>query len=431
MSTPSLTPASTVSAKKLSSTGVVSDVASAVSYGVYNNDNNFLSGAADQVKFVYNRLGGNMLDIEIEASNVYDSYEAAVLEYSRIINNHQAKNVLSSFLGTSTGTFDHHGELTGPLSASLSGSNPATFYPRFTFHIADRASLNFSEQTKLNGTLTHYSASIQMKENIQQYDLQDAIDSAASSSSELFSQEYKNSKNKRINITRVYFRSPSSVWRFYGYYGGLSVVGNLNTYGQFSDDSTFEVVPVWQNKLQAIMYETNLYTRASHYSYELRNNIIKLYPPPPRYGSGLGSGGEKLWFEFTFSKKDPLEDAISGTSETKGVNNINSLPFANIAYSNINSMGKDWIKWYSLALCKETLGQVRSKLASLPIPGNEITLNGPALLAEAKEEKQILRDSLIKDLDELVYKKLAETEAEIAENAEKVKQKVPLPLFIG
>jgi hypothetical protein len=51
------------------------------------------------------------------------------------------------------------------------------------------------------------------------------------------------------------------MWRFYGYYGGFSVVGNLRTYGQYADDSTFEIVPTWQNKLQAMAYEDALWTR--------------------------------------------------------------------------------------------------------------------------------------------------------------------------
>ena len=44
------------------------------------------------------------------------------------------------------------------------------------------------------------------------------------------------------------------MWRFYGYYGGLNAVGNLSNYGQYSDDSTFEVIPTWQNKMQAMMF---------------------------------------------------------------------------------------------------------------------------------------------------------------------------------
>ena len=42
------------------------------------------------------------------------------------------------------------------------------------------------------------------------------------------------------------------MWRFYGYYGGLNVTGDMTTYGQYADDSSFQVIPVWQNKIQAI-----------------------------------------------------------------------------------------------------------------------------------------------------------------------------------
>ena len=67
-------------------------------------------------------------------------------------------------------------------------------------------------------------------------------------------------------------KSPRAMWRFYGYYGGFSVLGNMRTYGQYADDSTFELVPVWQNKLQAMAYEAAIWTRTSHYSYEIKNN---------------------------------------------------------------------------------------------------------------------------------------------------------------
>ena len=54
----------------------------------------------------------------------------------------------------------------------------------------------------------------------------------------------------RINVRRVYYRTPHAMWRFYGYYGGMNAVGNLSTYGMYADDSTFEVIPAWQNKLR-------------------------------------------------------------------------------------------------------------------------------------------------------------------------------------
>ena len=107
-----LSPKSTNSAVVLTSTGSSTQVLSSLAYGIYTSDN-FVSGAVDQVAYVYNKLGGNILDLEITTTNIYNAYEEAVLEYSYLINTHQAKNVLSDFLGNSTGSFDQDGELTG------------------------------------------------------------------------------------------------------------------------------------------------------------------------------------------------------------------------------------------------------------------------------------------------------------------------------
>ena len=63
---------------------------------------------------------------------------------------------------------------------------------------------------------------------------------------------------KRVKIRDVFYVTPRQMWRFYGYYGGLNVVGDYHTYGQYADDSTFQVIPAWQNKAQAIAYEDHL-----------------------------------------------------------------------------------------------------------------------------------------------------------------------------
>ena len=110
---------------------------------------------------------------------------------------------------------------------------------------------------------------------------------------------------------------------------------------------------------------------------------------------------------------------------------MNSLPFPNMPYENINSIGKQWIRRFALSLSKETLGQVRSKLASIPIPGNEITLNGPSLISEAKEEQTALRDELKTVLDELVYGKLAEGDAAMQGSLNEVFKTIPHGIYVG
>ncbi len=94
-----LQPSSQTSALVLPSTGTHSDVAGVLAYGIYSGSANFISGAVDQVTYVYNKLGGNVLDLEIQPDNVYNAYEEACLEYSYLVNTHQAKNVLSDMLG--------------------------------------------------------------------------------------------------------------------------------------------------------------------------------------------------------------------------------------------------------------------------------------------------------------------------------------------
>ena len=215
------------------------------------------------------------------------------------------------------------------------------------------------------------------------------------------------------------------MWRFFGYYGGINAIGNLSTYGMYADDSTFEVIPAWQNKLQAISYEDHLYTRTSHYSYEIIDNMLRIFPTPDNVSP------EKFWFKFAIDGGgSPFTgDAASGQ---EGVNNMNTLPFQNIPYDNINSMGKQWIRRFSLALCKEVLGQVRGKFGgTVPIPGETVNLNASDLLSQAKEEQAALREELNKILEETVYSKLIETDKGMIDNQNAIISATPLKIFVG
>ena len=60
----------------------------------------------------------------------------------------------------------------------------------------------------------------------------------------------------------------------------VGTVGNMSTYGMYADDSTFELVPAWQNILQAYAYEEDLNVRASHWSYKINNNYLRIFPTP-------------------------------------------------------------------------------------------------------------------------------------------------------
>jgi hypothetical protein len=417
MSYPKLSPISQTSAVVLPSTGNIANVAANLPFGVYSNNNNFLSGASDQVFFTYKMLGGDVLDIELTEDNVYSAYETAVLEYSYVVNIHQAKNVLSDVLGNATSSFDHDGEV-------KEGQSISTILPSFDIGYIKQIANKASEEANVGGNLMHYSASIDLVSGQQDYNLQKIIYNQSLSSGSAF---HGLVEGKRLSIRKVYYKTPRAMWRFYGYYGGLNTVGNLSTYGQYADDSTFEIIPAWQNKLQAMSYEDNIYIRISHYSYDIRDNILRLFPFPEAEIT-------KMWVEFVIPGNSYDIDTAGGVpidSNKKGVNNMNTLPFANIPYDNINSIGKQWIRRYALAISKEMLGQVRSKFATVPIPGESINLNGGELLSQAKEEQNALKEELKTVLAEMTYDKLAETTAGMMDSAGKVLEKFPLNIFVG
>lgn len=419
MSLPTLTPSSTLSAVVLPVTGALTNVNSAVPYKIYSAEGSalysghFLSGAVDQVSYVYKKLGGDILDIELTEGNVYAAYEEAVLEYSYLINVHQATNMLGDSLGSTTGSFDSKGLImSGALSSSLDKDHVALRFPKFDYGMSRNISEGVSADIGL-GHSVQYSASFDITQGVQDYDLQSIISTSAKFSGSV--------GDKRILIKKVYYKTPHAMWRFFGYYGGLNVVGNLSNYGQFSDDSTFQLVPAWQNKSQALAFEDAIYTRMSHYSYELRDNKLRLYPIP------YTGGPTKMYVEFSV----PADSWDRTDSKTKGVNNMNTLPIGNLPFVSINSIGKQWIRRFALAICKEMLGQVRSKFGSVPIPGDNVTLNGAALISEGKDEQTKLRDELKTTLAELTYQKIAEQESAMMETAGKTLEKVPYYIYVG
>jgi len=436
MATPTLTPSQTTNAIALPQTASLSDVTStSLPFNIYNDDtsplysDDFITGAVDQVAYTYKKLGGDVLDLELTKENVFASYEESVLEYSYILNIHQAKNVLGDMLGNTTGTFNHDGNLIneGSLSSSLgefgqSGHKHASLsYPSFRFEYSKKVGLGVGAAIGVGGDETEYSASFDTEDGVQDYDLQSIISSSAESSGLDYSGLVGSNK---ITVKQVFYKTPHAMWRFFGYYGGLNTVGNMQNYGQYADDSQFQIVPVWQNKQQAMSFEDSIYTRNSQYAFELKNNKLRLFPNP------TSSTPSKMWIKFTV-KRDAWEEYDDKKTGAEGVNNMNTLPFANIPYRNINSIGKQWIRRFALSLSKETLGQVRSKFGSIPIPGESVSLNGDALITQAKEEQDKLREELKTVLDEMTYAKLAERDAAIADSVNKFQEKIPLPVFTG
>ncbi len=421
MSEPTLTPTSQTSKVILPSSSLDSEPAAFVfPFLVYSTDQYFLSGASDQVAYTYNKLGGDVLDIELTKEQVFSSYQEAVLEYSYLLNIHQAKNAIGDLLGAKTGSFDQEGQL---QEGQTDLDDVALKFPKFKFEYVRRVGHGYSTEAGIGGVTPIYSASFQTTASVQDYDLQYIVSSSAINDSDV---PYNGLiGDARINVTKVYYKTPQAMWRFYGYYGGLNTVGDLASYGQYADDSTFQLIPTWQNKSQAMAFEDAIYTRNSHYSFEIKDNKLRIFP------EAVTVSPKTMWVEFFIDTDTPWKEEGTADNGVDGINNINTLPFENIPYQSINSIGKQWIRRFALALSKETLGNIRSKISTIPIPGDSVTLDGAALLSQGQTEQEKLREELKTIFDELTYAKIAQGDAELSDAVNKVQERVPMRIFVG
>jgi hypothetical protein len=124
---------------------------------------------------------------------------------------------------------------------------------------------------------------------------------------------------------------------------------------------------------------------------------------------------------------DPLAPSIPDPS-IYGVSNLSNVPFGNLVYSRVNSIGKQWIRQYALALATEMLGTIRSKFSSVPIPDSDLQLNGSDLVSRGREDKKELYTKLKEMLETLTYDKIAEVQATKAENIMKHLKTIPIPI---
>jgi hypothetical protein len=416
-------PGSRIPKAILPSVGAISHVnepAHPLPFQAYADDALFRQGAAEQVAFTHERLG--ILTIELTEYNVYAAYQQACMEYSYLINLAQAKNVLSSFIATPTGKHDTNGNLIEGGGVAP-GSHLELIVPRFNMNLERRFTTMIGNETGVIGDIPFYRAHFDVIPGLQDYDLQQIVWDMSQNDTEcdFFG---KVTEGEKIRLRKLYFKPPLANWRFYGLFGNMvSVLGNLSSYGMWSDDSTFQVVPVWQNRLQAQAYEESMYVRISNYTYKIQNNKLRIFPVPSMAYPSV------MHFEFTLAVL-PYDENESGDTGLRGVSNLSNIPFENIPFDTINDIGKNWIRRYALALSKETLGQVRSKLSSIPYLNGPVTLNGTALISEGKEEQKTLRDELTAMLKETSYEALAESRAKTLDHVHESKKHIPRGIYV-
>lgn len=367
-------------------------------FGVYDSDTDFISDADKIVTYVKRFLGDDILQVELTKKQIWGCFEEAATRYSAIINQYQVKSVLFNILGEATG--------------SLSGKENK--YPKIAFESARRYSMGVSKEIAVGGDTTMYSASISLTSNQQDYNLQTLLSSSAAAN-------YGSNWDgvSRINVKNVYHFSPVAAYRFFDSTSAINYLNNEFSFESFTPETIFYVLPVWEDILRGGQMDLSMKVRRSNYSYEIINNNLRIYPTPSSAG--------KLWIRYLVNTSvyDDTDPQVSGVA------NLSNAPFGNIDYSKMNSISKQWIKDYTLALCKELLGIVRRKMSSIPIPNGELTLDGPEMVSQGREDQLNLRTRLEEEMESMTYDKLSISDASMAENVNKQLRYIPNLIYIG
>ena len=139
-------------------------------------------------------------------------------------------------------------------------------------------------------------------------------------------------------------------------------------------------------------------------------------------------GAGQVWFEYIL-RDERISSSVKQTPTR--VTNVSNTPYDNPTYEFINSVGRQWIFEYTLALSKEMLGYVRGKYSSIPIPNAEVNLNQGDLISAATTEKTQLIERLRTYLDETSRQALLNRRASEAESKMIELQQVPYTIWIA
>ena len=365
-------------------------------FGFYDNELDFQQDTDKFAVFASRRLGYPLVEIELQDLNFYAAFEEAVTTYGNEIYAYKVADNLLSYEGNPT---------------TIPAGNNELVEPNFGNIV--RLSNQYGEESGVGGNVTYYKGILPLEANKQNYDLN------AWSKSEGI--------EGGIEIKRIYYEAPPAITRYFDPFVGsgtgmMQMLDNFG-WGGYSPAINFMLMPISYDMQTIQAIEFNDQIRKSQYTFELVNNQLKIFPMP------VTSGITNLCFEYI-----KLDERNQPYMDRKGrdiITNVSNVPFENPNYNKINSIGRQWIFEYALAITKEILGYVRGKYSTLPIPGADMTLNQDALIAAATSEKERLIEKLRAYLETTSREKLLEKKANEAEHQNKTMGQAPMNIFIG
>ena len=377
--------------------GSGSAVSESTPFGFYDGDSSFQSDAPKFASWCAKRLGYPITAVEVQDSQFYACFEESITEYSSQVNQFNIKDNLLSLKGQSTSSNYTHKRLSNTMGEQIFLSE------------------TYGTEAGVGGQVEVYKNKITLTSGSQDYDLNELIADTSGSGP--------------IEVKRVFHEVNPAITRYFDPYAGTGNQTNNMLdgfgFGGKSPAISFVLQPVFADLLRVQAIEFNDQIRKSGHSFEIVNNKLRIFPRWTSTATG------SLWLEWSkvTDRDNALRTRYSGSYDT--ISDISNAPYDNMQYSNINDVGKQWIRKYGMALSKELLGMIRGKYGSIPIPGSEVSLDGDTLRAEATAEKEQLIEQLREMLDQTSNRALMEADREVSDNLQEKLKKVPYPIYIG
>lgn len=379
-------------------------------FGFFDAEASFQTEADAMVLFVKRKLGDDVLSVELTKKEIWACFEEACCEYARLIHEMKITSELTNILGLPTTT-----DITNK-------------YAQRTIEHLLRMAEPYASEAFVGGSNNATLGYVDLVTGQQDYDIYNDVKvaSGSMSGSSVYSTLPSGSKGK-LKIVEIFHFEPLASQQFLLNASNITnfLATNFN-YESYVNSTVFYVLPVFEDVLRRGMLETAFRVRRSNYSYEVLGSQLRIYPVPT---TDLQTG--KLYIKL-MSKHNPYDpNAYDDDSINNGISGPADAPYGNIPFASINQPGRQWIRQYALALCKELLGLIRSKFQSVPIPNADLQLNGDALISQGREDKEKLTTQMKDFLANLTYAKMLETDALAAENLQKQLRYVPMPLGKG
>lgn len=341
-------------------------------FGFYDNDPSFQIEIEATADWCAKRLGHGLSDVELQDKHFFAAFEEAVNEYGQLVNTYAARDNLINLLGISTG----------------SNVNLSQAYVTPSNHGIIEISKEYGNVLGTGGTQVWFTGSIDLVADKQVYDFRNANVESGSFTTDKFT------------IRKVFHNDiPATLRSLDPEFYMSTEFGWTNT---ITSPTQYIVMPLFYNMLKTQAIEFNDMFRKSAYTFQITGTRLRIFPIP--------TNPIKLYFHYTLDNQSTvigLDGSLNPDSKGK-ISDASNIPYGNVIYNNINAMGKQWIRKYTLAICKEILGYIRGKYASVPIADGEVTLNSADLLTAGKEEK----DGLVADFKEILDQMSRQTQLE-------------------